>query len=68
LEREGNLKIKERKNIPVIIIELVLSMMFVILPAGTVRDERTFFILLSFLITLIIIALVLRHRRLRAGN
>jgi hypothetical protein len=68
LEREGNLKIKERKNIPVIIIELVLSMMFVILPPGTVRDERTFFILLSFLIAFIIIALVLRQRRIRAGN
>jgi phosphoglycerol transferase MdoB-like AlkP superfamily enzyme len=45
----------------------VLSLMFVILPPGTVKDERTFFILLSLLITFIIIALVLRHRRIKVG-
>jgi hypothetical protein len=38
------------------------------LPAGTVKDERTFFMLLSFLIAFIIIALVLRHRRIKAGS
>ena len=58
LNGDGNFKIKECNIISMIDIVSVLSLMFVILPAGTVKDERTFFILLSLLITFIIIALV----------
>jgi hypothetical protein len=34
-----------------------------ILPPGTVRNENTFFILISILIGLVIVALILRRRR-----
>jgi len=40
---------------------LVLS----ILPKGTVRDETTFFILVSILVALVIAAYVMRRRRNR---
>jgi hypothetical protein len=39
-----------------------------ILPAGTVKDERVFFILLSFLVILLVIALLLRHKRQKNGT
>jgi len=35
-----------------------------ILPKGAVRDEATFFAMLSILIVLVIVALILRRRRL----
>jgi hypothetical protein len=38
--------------------------LFLILPKGSVKDEATFFIMLSILIVLIAIALILRRRRL----
>ncbi|NOJ28956.1 MAG: hypothetical protein DA328_02180 [Nitrososphaeraceae archaeon] len=39
-----------------------------ILPAGTVRDETTFFILVGIVITLIIAAMILRKRRLSQND
>jgi hypothetical protein len=34
-----------------------------VLPKGAVRDERTFFIMLTILIVLVVIAIILRTRR-----
>jgi hypothetical protein len=38
--------------------------LFSILPKGAVRDEATFFAMLSILIVLVMVALILRRRRL----
>jgi hypothetical protein len=39
-----------------------------ILPKGAVRDEATFFAMLSILIVLVVIAIILRRRRVRDEN
>jgi hypothetical protein len=44
---------------------IVCLILFSILPKGAVRDEATFFAMLSILIVLVIIALILRRRRLK---
>jgi hypothetical protein len=36
-----------------------------VLPKGAVRDEATFFTMLSILIVLVVIAIILRRRRLK---
>ena len=43
----------------------VFLISFSILPKGAVRDEATFFAMLSILVVLVIIALILRRRRLK---
>ena len=43
----------------------IFFILFSILPKGAVRDEATFFAMLSILIVLVIIALILRRRRLK---
>jgi hypothetical protein len=45
-------------------VPLVLLVILLILPRGTVRDEGTFFIMLTILIALIGVAIVLRRKRL----
>jgi hypothetical protein len=44
---------------------LFLSTLFAILPKGTVRDEGSFFILISILAGLIVTAYIMRVRRNR---
>ena len=44
---------------------IVRLILFAILPKGAVRDEATFFAMLSILIVLVIVALILRRRRLK---
>ena len=44
---------------------IVTLILFSILPKGAVRDEATFFAMLSILIGLVIVALVLRRRRVK---
>jgi hypothetical protein len=48
----------------VVMVPLVLLVILLILPRGTVRDEGTFFIMLTILIALIGVAIVLRRKRL----
>ena len=60
LEVEDQIKACVEMNI-VLDISLIL---FSILPKGVVRDEATFFAMLSILIVLVIVALILRRRRL----
>lgn len=38
---------------------------FLILPRGSVRDERTFFIMLSILVVLVVVAIILRRKRMK---
>jgi hypothetical protein len=45
--------------------QIVYFILFIILPKGAVRDEATFFTMLSILIVLVVIALMLRRRRLK---
>jgi TRAP-type uncharacterized transport system fused permease subunit len=45
-------------------VPLFLLVILLILPKGTVRDEGTFFIMLTILIALIGVAIVLRRKRL----
>jgi len=47
-----------------VMIPLFLLVILLILPKGTVRDEGTFFIMLTILIALVGVAIVLRRRRL----
>lgn len=47
---------------------LILSTIFAILPKGTVRDEGTFFILISILAGLIVTAYIMRVRRNRQAQ
>jgi hypothetical protein len=42
---------------------LFLLAILLILPKGIVRDEGTFFIMLSILIVLVVVAVVLRRKR-----
>jgi len=44
---------------------IFLLIAILILPKGSVRDESTFFIMLSILIVLVVIAILLRRRRLK---
>lgn len=44
---------------------IFLVVSFLILPRGSVRDETTFFIMLSILVVLVIVAIVLRRNRLK---
>jgi hypothetical protein len=46
----------------------LLSIFFAILPKGTVRDEGTFFILVSILAGLIVAAYMMRLRRNRQSE
>jgi hypothetical protein len=46
------------------IVQDISLILFSILPKGAVRDEATFFAMLSILIVLVIVALILRRRRL----
>jgi TRAP-type uncharacterized transport system fused permease subunit len=48
----------------VVMVPLFLLVILLILPRGTVRDEGTFFIMLTILIALIGVAIVLRRKRL----
>jgi TRAP-type uncharacterized transport system fused permease subunit len=48
----------------VVMVPLVLLVILLIFPRGTVRDEGTFFIMLTILIALIGVAIVLRRKRL----
>jgi hypothetical protein len=41
------------------------SLLLAILPKGTVRDENTFFILVSILVGLVVAAYIMRRRRNR---
>ncbi|MFL6338286.1 MAG: hypothetical protein ACJ718_04120 [Nitrososphaeraceae archaeon] len=45
--------------------QLVYLIVLVILPKGVVRDEATFFTMLSILVVLVVVALILRRRRLK---
>jgi hypothetical protein len=45
--------------------QMIYLMLFSILPKGAVRDEATFFVMLSIIIVLLIIAQILRRRRLK---
>ncbi|HET7284352.1 MAG TPA: hypothetical protein VFI70_06670 [Nitrososphaeraceae archaeon] len=36
-----------------------------ILPRGSVRDENTFFIMLSILVVLVVVAIILRRKRMK---
>jgi hypothetical protein len=60
LEVEDQIKACVGMNIVPDISLILLS----ILPKGAVRDEATFFAMLSILIVLVIVALILRRRRL----
>jgi len=44
-------------------LEFLSATLFAILPKGTVRDEDTFFILVSILAGLIVVAYLMRIRR-----
>ena len=44
---------------------IFLLIAILILPKGSVRDESTFFIMLSILIVLVVMAIFLRRRRLK---
>ena len=44
-------------------VPLFLLVILLILPKGTVRNEGTFFIMLTILIVLIVVAIVLRSKR-----
>jgi TRAP-type uncharacterized transport system fused permease subunit len=44
-------------------VPLFLLVILLILPKGTVRNEGTFFIMLTILIVLIVVAIVLRRKR-----
>ena len=44
-------------------VPLFLLVILLILPKGTVRNEGTFFIMLTILIVLIVVAIVLRGKR-----
>ena len=46
-------------------LEFLCATVFAILPKGTVRDEGTFFILVSILAGLIVVAYIMRMRRNR---
>jgi hypothetical protein len=46
----------------------LFSIFFAILPKGTVRDESTFFILISILAGLIVAACIMRLRRNRKSE
>ena len=48
-----------------IMYQVFLLVVILILPKGAVRDEGTFFIMLSILIILIGTAIILRRRRLK---
>jgi len=38
---------------------------FLILPQGSVRNESTFFIMLSILVVLVVVAIILRRKRMK---
>ena len=44
---------------------IFLLIAILILPKGSVRDESTFFIMLSILVVLVVMAIFLRRRRLK---
>jgi hypothetical protein len=46
----------------------VALIVLLILPPGTVRNEGVFFGMLSVLIALIVLAMILRRRRLRSSD
>ncbi|HEY7082835.1 MAG TPA: hypothetical protein VH500_24345 [Nitrososphaeraceae archaeon] len=46
----------------------VAIIVLLILPPGTVKNEGVFFGMLSVLIALIVLAMILRRRRLRASD
>jgi hypothetical protein len=41
---------------------------FLILPRGSVRDESTFFIMLSILVVLVVVAIILRRKRMKKDS
>jgi hypothetical protein len=49
-------------------LEFLSTILFAILPKGTVRDEGTFFILVSILAGLIAVAYIMRFRRNRQSQ